>query len=344
MRAAVMRDKQIVVDSLPDPEPGNGQVLVKTLACGICGSDLHALRFADEMARVSEEAGTSFGMDPSRDVVLGHEFCGEILEFGPNTLKTLKVGDRVCSMPILFHPGGVSAVGYSNEFPGGYGERMVLSEPMLLRVPDDAPTEIAALTEPMAVGLHAVVKADLQKNEAPLVIGCGPVGLAVIAALSLRGVEPIVAADYSKRRRELASGLGAHVVVDPSQEPAVERWRKEAGAKRAVFFECVGVPGMLHQVMRDAPPQGRLVVAGVCMEDDSIKPMIGINKELQIQFVLGYTPDEFAESLRALAEGRIDGAPLITGKVGVSGVADAFDALGRPDEHAKLLVEPWRES
>ncbi len=340
MRAAVMRGGRIVVDRVPDPEPGPGQVLVRTLACGICGSDLHALHHADRMIEVSRDAGLPATMDLSKDVVMGHEFCAEILDFGPNTLRTLKAGDRVCSMPIVFHPGGVAPVGYSNDFPGGYGERMVLTEPMLLRVPDDLPTHAAALTEPMAVGLHAVARAKLGKGDVPLVIGCGPVGLAVVAALALRGVEPIVASDYSPRRRALARHLGAHAVVDPAETPAVEAWRKEAGARSAVIFECVGVPGLLHEIMRTAPPASRVVVAGVCMENDAIVPMLGIYKELNIQFVLGYTPEEFAETLRALAEGRIDTAPLITGHVGVEGVADAFETLGRPDEHAKILVEP----
>ncbi|MDX1649093.1 MAG: zinc-binding dehydrogenase [Myxococcota bacterium] len=342
MRAAVLRDKRIVVDEVPEPEPGPGQVLVRTLACGICGSDLHALHHADEMAAVAEECGLPRTMDPARDVVMGHEFCAEILDFGPNTLRNLAPGDRVCSMPLVFHPGGVGAVGYSNDFPGGYGERMVLSEPMLLRVPDDLPTEAAALTEPMAVGVHAVAKAELAKGEAPLVVGCGPVGLAVVAALALRGVEPIVAADYSPRRRELAAGLGAHVVVDPAEASAFAELAKAAGARSPVVFECVGVPGLLHTLMRDAPPRSRLVVAGACMEDDRIKPLIGIQKELQIQFVLGYAPEEFSQALAALADGRIEAAPLVTGRVGIPDVADAFEDLGRPDAHAKILVEPWR--
>jgi threonine dehydrogenase-like Zn-dependent dehydrogenase len=340
VRAAIMRGGRIVVDTLPDPEPGHGQVLVRTLACGICGSDLHALTHADRMVETAREAGMPQTMDPSRDVVMGHEFCAEILDFGPNTLRTLAVGDRVCSMPLVFHPGGIDAVGYSNDFPGGYGERMVLSEPMLLRVPNGLPTEIAALTEPIAVGVHAVAKAGLSALEAPLVVGCGPVGLAVVAALSLRRVAPIVAADFSERRRELALHLGAHAAVDPEELPAMEAFRREAGARQAVIFECVGVPGMLHQIMRDAPRGARVVVAGVCMEDDRIRPLIGIQKELQLQFVLGYTPQEFAESLRALAEARIDAAPLITGRVDVEGVAGAFGELSRPDRHAKILVEP----
>jgi threonine dehydrogenase-like Zn-dependent dehydrogenase len=343
MRAAVMRDHRIVVDQVPDPEPAGGQVLVRTLACGICGSDLHALKHADRMASVSKEMGLPGLFDPQADLVMGHEYCAEIVDFGPSTLRTLAVGDRICSMPMVFHPGGIAGVGYSNQFPGGYGELMVLSEPLLLRVSDDLPTDAAALTEPMAVGVHAVAKADLARGDVPLVVGCGPVGLAVVAALRLRGIEPIVAADFSARRRELARTMGAHEVVDPATESAFERLAKVSGGKPAVVFECVGVPGMLHQILRDAPQAARVVVAGVCMEEDRIQPLMGIMKELRLQFVFGYRPEEFEGTLRALAEGRLDVSPLVTGRVGVDGVGDAFEALGRPEEHAKILVEPWRE-
>ena len=174
-------------------------------------------------------------------------------------------------------------------------------------------------------------------------VGCGPVGLAVIAGLRLRELGPIVASDFSPRRRALAEELGADVVVDPAKEKAIDAWQKAAGAKSALIFECVGVPGVIEQIMRDAPRGARIVVAGVCMEADSIQPMIGINKELSLQFVLGYTPEEFAGALRALAEGRIPADPLLTGKVGVEGVAGAFEALADPEAHAKILVEPWRD-
>ncbi|MGH7856140.1 MAG: zinc-binding dehydrogenase, partial [Candidatus Binatia bacterium] len=198
----------------------------------------------------------------------------------------------------------------------------------------------AALTEPMAVGIHAVAKARLEPGDAPMVVGCGPVGLAVIAALRLRGAAPIVAADFSPARRRFAEQMGAHVVVDPAEKPAIEAWKEVAGARPAVVFECVGVPGVIRSIMRDAPLGARIVIAGVCMEDDLIRPMIGINKELNVQFVLGYTPEEFAESLRAIADGKIPVAPLITGEVGIGGVAEAFETLSRPDRHAKILVEP----
>lgn len=342
MRAAVMRHKQIFAETVPDPVPGPGEVLVKTLACGICGSDLHALQHADKMVESARESGAPFVPNLLADVVMGHEFCAEILDFGPNTTKRLKAGTRVVSVPILFRGTRIQAVGYSDEVPGGYAERMVLCEPLLLEVPNGLATEHAAATEPMAVGVHAVAKANVGPRDAALVVGCGPVGLAVIAGLKLQNVETIVAADYSPRRRALASHFGATAVVDPKQRPAIDAWREAAGAKTALIFECVGVAGMIDAVMRDAPPQSRIVVAGVCMERDSIRPMLGINKELNLQFVLGYTPDEFARTLRALAEGEIDVAPMITGRCGVDGVAGAFVTLGNPEAHAKILVEPWR--
>jgi threonine dehydrogenase-like Zn-dependent dehydrogenase len=360
MRAAVMRDRTLVVDDIPVPEPGPGEVLVKTLACGICGSDLHALKHAEQFVAASRRAGNAFVMDLGRDVVMGHEFCAEVVEHGPETTRRLPVGARVCSRPVLMRPAGPQTVGYSNEHPGGYGEYMRLGEALLLPVPARLATDQAALTEPMAVGLHAVNKARLGPDDAPLVVGCGPVGLAVIAALRLADVRPIVAADFSARRRELAAGLGADVVVDPARETPWQQWRDAAAwrdAERApalppwisgpplrpaVVFECVGVPGVIDGIMAAAPRHARIVVVGVCMERDAIHPMLGISKELNLQFVLGYTSEEFAATLGHIAGGRMPTAPLITGRVGVEGVAGAFQELASPERHAKILVEPWR--
>jgi threonine dehydrogenase-like Zn-dependent dehydrogenase len=104
----------------------------------------------------------------------------------------------------------------------------------------------------------------------------------------------------------------------------------------------VGVPGVIDQIMMSAPQGTRIVVVGVCMESDTIQPMFGINKELNLQFVLGYSREEFSDTLYNIADGKVPVDPLITGKVGVEGVAQAFEDLGSPEEHAKILVEPWR--
>ncbi len=360
MRAAIMRDRKLVVDEIAEPEPGPGQVLTKTLACGICGSDLHMLKFADRMVEIAERSGQPARMDLDRDIVMGHEFCAEILDHGPGTQKTLKTGTRVCSMPLLVGADGIEGVGYSNRVPGGYAERMVLSELMLLEVPNGLASEHAAMTEPMAVGEHAVAKANLGSDDLPLVVGCGPVGLAVIAALKLRGVGPVVAADFSPLRRQLAETLGADIVVDPGETSPYLRWEelalpdgydKNAGLsllgsgpqpRPGVIFECVGVPGILQQILEGALRGTRVIVAGACMERDQVEPIFGINKELSIQFVLAYTPDEFSSTLRNIAEGKIDVRPLVTGQIGVAEVPGAFEELASPERHAKIVVEPWR--
>jgi threonine dehydrogenase-like Zn-dependent dehydrogenase len=360
MRAVVMRNHALTVEDLPTPQPGPGEVLVKTLACGICGSDLHALKHTEKLVEASRRSGGAFSMDLTRGIVMGHEFCAELVDHGPATKKNLKAGTRVCSMPVLIRPDGVQTVGYSNDNPGGYGEYMRLTEGLLLEVPNGLSTERAALTEPLAVGLHAVQMARLEKDDAPLVIGCGPVGLSVIAALRLKGQRPIIAADFSPRRRQLAEAMGADVVVDPSAKSPYKSWSETAvwtdqsrapqlppwatgpALRPAVIFECVGVPGVIDQIMAAAPQGARIIVVGVCMEKDAIEPMLGINKELNLQFVLGYNREEFAQTLRNIADGVIPTDPLITGKVGVEGVAQAFADLASPEQHAKILVEPWR--
>lgn len=357
MKAAVMRHGKIVVDDIPAPTPGAGEALVKTLACGICGSDLHALKHGEFMVARSAETGL-FDMDLNLDIVMGHEFCAQVLDYGPGSARKLAAGTRVCAMPLMARSGKMETVGYSNAVPGGYGEQMLLSESLLLPVPNGLSTELATLTEPMTVGYHAVEMARLQGGEVPLVIGCGPVGLAVITALKLKGVGPVVAADFSPARRRLAEQVGADVVLDPAVVSPYESWASLARIEAkdlpntpfnlgsryryGVFFECVGVPGVIDLMMAGAQRGCRIIVVGLCMEPDQFSPYMGICKEMTIQFVLAYTGAEFATTLRNIAEGLLNVEALITAKVGLNEVAGAFTELGEPDKHAKILVEPWR--
>jgi 2-desacetyl-2-hydroxyethyl bacteriochlorophyllide A dehydrogenase len=308
-------------------------------ACGICGSDLHFAKHGANELKVSEEmSGLSLGdvkVDLSNDVFMGHEFSAEILEAGPDT-DAPKPGTVVTSIPVLLSATGFEPIIYSNTMIGGYADRMLLSAPLLLPVPNGLDPRYAALTEPMAVGLHAVNKSAIQPGEVALVLGCGPIGIAIIAALRHRGVENIVAADFSPKRRNLAETMGAHEVVDPAQSSPFD------STKPAVVFEAVGVPGIINDVMRRAPMGSRLVVAGVCMEPDTVLPFFGTAKEISVQFVFAYDPQEFADTLRAIAEGDIDVAPVITGEVGLDGVGAAFDELAHPDAHCKILVTPSR--
>lgn len=357
MRAVIANDQTLRVDDWPDPVPEEGQVLVKTLACGICGSDLHMLKHADHMLDVSARAGSAISnFNPRQDLVYGHEFSAEILDYGPGTQRTIKTGATVCSMPVLIGPAGVVGLGYSNAMPGGYGEMMVLSEAMLLEVPNGLSADHAALTEPMAVGAHAVIKGDMVKGDVALVIGCGPVGLAVIAGLKARGLGPVIAADFSDKRRKLAEIAGADVVINPAETSPYTKWSDFGVAfssdertmqtmlgetpKTAVIFECVGVKGVVQEIIDGAPTGSRIVVVGVCMDTDHFEPALAVVKQLDIRFVLGYASEEFAETLHHIADGTISVDPFITGQVGLDGVAQAFEDLASPDVHAKILVKP----
>ena len=347
MRAAVVRDWQLRVDDIAEPIPGPGQVLTKVLACGICGSDLHLLAHGREQRDLSAELNKDLPVDPMGmqmfvpefDMVMGHEFCCEVVEVGP-VVNTLAVGDVIVSMPVAFDTGGLHGIGFSNRYPGGYAELMVLNELMGITVPTGLPVDLAAMTEPLAVGVHAVAMSRIASGESAIVLGLGPVGLACIAELKMRGIGPVVAADFSPKRRALAEALGADVVVDPRETTAIEAWRKIDGIRQLVIFEAVGVPGMINEAMRVAPRNTRILIVGACMQADQIFPMLGIGRELNLQFVLGYEPAEFTHALNAIADQRVDLSPWITGIVDIDGVPQAFADLSNPEAHAKILVKP----
>ena len=202
---------------------------------------------------------------------------------------------------------------------------MLLSAPLLLPMPNGLDPRHAALTEPMAVGLHAVNKSAIQPGEAALVIGCGPIGIAIIAALRHRGVESIVAADYSSKRRELAETMGAHQTVDPAQGSpfdTVEPGGGVRGRRRARASSTTSAPRPGRQHGWSSP--------GCAWRPTPCMPFFATAKEINVQFVFAYDPAEFAESLRAIAEGDIDVAPLITGEVGLDAGRRRVRRAGAP--------------
>ncbi len=341
MKAVVTQRGSVSIGEVAEPVPGRGQVLVAPLACGICGSDLHLVESQAAMP------------DLLPAIVLGHEFVGELLDYGPGAERTIPLGTPVTSVPYLDTGDGPQLVGLSPAVTGGLAERLVLQERRLLPVAGDVPLRYAAFAEPLAVGVHAVAAADLQSGDTVLVVGCGPVGLSVIACLKAAGVGPVVAADFSPSRRALAEQIGADVVVDPAASSPYQSWTELAGVPvpmsplmdspqqaNTVVFECVGVPGILATVMDSAPPHTRIVVVGVCMQPDTITPVVGITKELSIRFVFAYRPDEFAKALDWIVSGTVDVAPFVTATLPLDAATEAFDELRQPDKHCKILLLP----
>lgn len=342
MKAAILRAGEMVVEELPDLTPGPGQVLVEPIACGICGSDLHTVGHVHELVETARAAGSGFasGLDPDRDLVMGHELSCRVIGIGAG-VAGVSEGAAYAAMPVLATPSGLVTPGYHNDYPGGYSDQMLLSPEALLAVPNGLDPAVAALTEPMAVGLHAVNESSVTRDGIAIVIGAGPVGLAIVAALSAGGIETIIASDFSPTRRASAVAMGAHVVVDPATDDPFDAWRAAGdGIEPPVVYEAVGVPGMIDRLMQAAPNRTEILVAGVCMPPDDFHPTFGIYKHLRLTFVLGWSPEEFAASLGNLAEGRIDGGVLVTGEVGLDAVPQAFDDLADPDDHVKILVRP----
>jgi threonine dehydrogenase-like Zn-dependent dehydrogenase len=342
VRAAIARNRTIVVDDIADPVPGPGDALVRVVACGICGSDLHALVHADELVAATTEVGIPLAFDPHLDYVMGHEFSAEVVELGPGTEGvSIAPGDLVTSLPVALTPTGMEPVGaYSNIYNGGYAELMRLTAGICMKVPNGLDARRAALTEPMAVGRHAVARGGVSSADAAVVLGAGPVGLAVVAELHRLGVETVVVSDYSPRRRATALAMGATEAVDPADDDPIDAWQRVDGRRTPVVFDAIGVPGSLALAIGHAPMLSRVVVVGSCMQQDTVRPVLPQMKQLTIVFSFAYDPFEFADTLRAIAEGEIDVTPMITGVCGIDGVAEAFTALGAPEQHVKILVEP----
>ncbi len=382
MRAVACQHAELRVVERPEPVPAQGQVRIEVLRCGICGSDLHARKGLDVWADMAQRVGYERFGRSSEEIVFGHEFCGAVGEYGLGCKAKVPTGAPVVALPLLRGAHGVDATGLSAHAPGGYAERMLVQESLMLPVPNGLPPDIAALTEPMAVAWHAVRKGEVKRRTVAIVVGCGPIGLSVILMLKAKGVRTVIASDYSPGRRALAQACGADIVLDPAEgspydvadghghvrdsEAAFELvidtrekldrlpidwwhvWRLGetlgAGPKYPVIFECVGVPGVIESIVDGAPLFSRVVVVGVCVGPDRFTPAMAINKEIELRFAFGYTPLEFRDTLHMLAEGKVDPRPLITGAVGLDGVGAAFDALADPEAHAKILIDPRSEA
>ena len=379
MKAVVCRSGELTVNEIPAPRPGPGQVLLNVTRAGICGSDLHLRLYRDNLSPLFAAVGITDVPRHDEPIVFGHEICGEVAEYGPDTRRRWKPGTLVVAMPMRKDVDGPRFPGSSATATGAYADQIVVQESMTFPVPNGLSGEHAVLTEPSAVGWHAVRRSRIGKKQIAYVIGCGPVGLSVVAGLKAAGVRTIVASDFSPRRRELATLCGADVVVDPrtadpfasspvkpklattkdyldlgfkvmdkmQKVPRTPWWLAframhalNVGPGAPVVFECVGVPGVIESIIQNAPMMSRVVVAGTCLEPDTFSPAMGTNKEIDLLFSTGYNPGEFRDTLHMIADGTITAAPIITGTVGLAGVDAAFSALSNPEAHAKILIDP----
>jgi 2-desacetyl-2-hydroxyethyl bacteriochlorophyllide A dehydrogenase len=340
MRAAVFKgpDRKLEIETLDDPKPEAHQLLLKVHHCGVCGSDLHMTE-AHSLSNLP--AGS----------VMGHEFSGEIIEIGSALKGKFRTGQRVAGFPYIqcgvcdaCQRGdttfgactGAKGIGLGQHH-GAYAEYVTIGANGAHALPDIVSSEEGALIEPLCVGLHAVDMAKMERGATVLVIGAGPVGLAVMLWARFLGARHVIVSERAENRKATAARFGATDAVDPNQSLTAQV-QKIAGKGPDIIFECVGAPGIINGVMMDAPRGAKIVIAGVCQQMDQILPVIGVVKELTLQFVLGYRPADFDYVIDMIAKDRVEVAHMITDRISLDQLPDAFEALRMPTTQCKVMV------
>ena len=338
MKAAVFHKagEPLAVETIDDPKPEKGEVIIKIKHCGICGTDLHA---------TEEHAGAVDG------TVMGHEFTGEIVDFGTDRPGGWKEGDRLCSIPFIgcgeclecrtgrpFQCATRKIIG--SDVTGGYAEytRVHLNE--AIKLPDSVSWNEGALVEPLAVGIHGVRAASSIEGKNVLIIGAGPIGLATALWCNFFGARQVVISELDQGRADMAMRFGATAMVDAKGD-VPGQFKQIAGGPPDIIFECVGVPGMIGQCVMMAPFGAELVVVGFCTQPDTFIPAIAMANEVTMKFVIAYTKQDFQFVVDMIASDRIDVEHMITDVVSFDQFPDAFEALRTPTDQCKVLLDPF---
>ncbi|MEM8496731.1 MAG: alcohol dehydrogenase catalytic domain-containing protein [Pseudomonadota bacterium] len=340
MKAAVFKNpgEAMVIETVEDPTPGENDVVIEVKRCGICGTDLHQTE--------SHESGLVAG------TVLGHEYVGEVIAAGKQAAQNFKTGDKVTGMPFStcgrclpcqtgrpFQCAQLSIVGLMQ--PGGFAEYVRLDANNSIKVPDSVSWQEGALIEPMAVGLHAVKMAANLKGKNVLVLGAGPVGLAVAYWVRFFGAYNIVVSEPEALRNESALQYGATGTINPANESVSEEFERQCGSAPHVIFECVGIPGMISQCIDFAQHGTELIVVGYCIYEDPIIPAAAMGKEMVMRFALSYHKEDFEFIAGLMASDRVNVEAMCTETVTFNNFSDVFESLRTPNNQCKVLLNPW---
>jgi len=321
------------VAKLPDPVAGPGEVVVAVEACGLCGSDVHAI----------EKGMTRPGQ------VLGHEFGGRIAEVGAGvtdwkTGQPVAVnpagscrGCRACAAGVPFACAGVANLGLSA--PGAYAEYISVPAGQLVALPDGLPVELGAHAEPLAVGLQAVSQADVGPGDVVLVHGVGTIGLNAIMALQLAGVDCIVGAGRSAGRRAAAAAIGADAVIDTRQTSLAD-YVADTGRKFTAVLDCSGAIGLLAESLEVLEPGGAFVEVALTADVPAVPLFDLVQGGLRLYGTCAYPYQVYEAAVGHIAAGRVPVADLISELVSLDGTPDALVRLRTPGDLVRILTLP----
>jgi (R,R)-butanediol dehydrogenase / meso-butanediol dehydrogenase / diacetyl reductase len=320
----------LAFETLPDPTPDAGQVVVKVGRCGICGSDLHMTEDAAYGCRHGD--------------VLGHEFAGEVVALG-REVEGFRTGDLVSVIPLRScgacehcRKGEVQWCAQFGLQGGGYAEYAVTRPNQCIRLPADLSLADGAIIEPLAVALHGVNLSGLKAGDKALVLGAGPIGLAV-AFWAKRLGATIAVQDIADFQQDRALGMGADAFVVDPQDP-VGSAERGLGGKADIVFECVGIPGLIDQAVQQVRNRGTVLLLGLCTRPDPINSFAMLSKEVKLITSAFFTVPEYQASLDALAAGAIEPRLLVTDTISLAETPEVFESLKRRTDQCKVLIAP----
>lgn len=321
----------LAFETLPDPTPGEGQVAVKVGRCGICGSDLHMTEDAMYGCRHGD--------------VLGHEFAGEVVALGKGT-DGLEIGDFVSVIPLMScghcehcRKGEVQWCETFGLQGGGYAEFALTRPNQCIKLPADLSLADGAIIEPLAVALHGVNLSGLRKGDKVLVLGAGPIGLAVAFWAKRMGAATVAIQDIAEFQKSRALDMGADVFVVDPVDP-VGSAERALGGKADIVFECVGVPGLIAQGVEQVRPRGTILLLGLCTRPDTFNSFAMLSKEVRLVTSAFFTVPEYQTSLDALTQGAIEPRLLVTDTISLSETPEVFESLKHRTHQCKVLIAP----
>lgn len=333
MRAAVMQGlhRPLAIETVPDPVPGEGEVVVRVGRCGICGSDLH----------MTEDP--AYGMGAGS--VLGHEFAGEVVALGKG-VEGLGMGDLVSVVPLKSCGRCPSCrsgeVAWCDQFGlqgGGYAEYALTRPNQCVRLPKTASLADGAIIEPLAVALHGLAMSGMRIGDRVLILGAGPIGLAVAFWARRHGAGRVVVQDLATWQRDRALAMGAHdFVVDPADP--IGSAERALGGKADVVFECVGVPGLIAQAVDQVRNRGTILLLGLCTRPDTFNSFAMLSKEVRLVTSAFFTRQEYEAALDALDSGAAEPRLLVTDTIALDATPDVFETLRKRTHQCKVLIDP----
>ncbi|MFX0098583.1 MAG: zinc-binding dehydrogenase [Candidatus Hodarchaeota archaeon] len=335
--------KKVVIEDVPDWEPGENEVQVNISYCGICGSDVHAYK----------------GLHPFVPVPAwpGHEGSGIVSKLGPGAEKSgLAVGDKVTFEPNLVCGECYNCkVGRYNiceklkvmgcQTKGMLADYFVAPMEKIVKIPNDMSLKDAAMTEPLSVGLHAVRRAGVKVGDHVVIIGAGTIGLSVLQFVKLAGATTILAVDLIEDRLDVARKLGATHVANASILSASEYLEKNPDLMGYegvdIVFECVGNEPAMNECIKIARKGGKIIVMGVFgkLVNDFNAAWVQ-DREFNIIGSLMYTMRDVKDTIDAIYKGRVNVEPMITSVLDLDEGAKAFELADKDTKNQlKVMVK-----